>query len=62
MNGKKPMNTVVGWCSTNGANTDNFQIGTDEEGNSLLTGDGKLRDDDNKVFFCVQLEAYSVVF
>ena len=42
------MNLYNGWCSTNGSNFDDFEIPTDDEGNSLLTGSGKGQSDDKK--------------
>lgn len=64
---KDPMNTVNGgWCWTNGKIVkdphNNYKIPVDEEGKSVLTGDGAGMDDAGKWFTCAELEVFLISY
>jgi hypothetical protein len=50
------------YCSTNGAWGDGYKVPTDSSGNSLLTGDGDGKDDDEKKFTLEGIETWSVIY
>ena len=50
-----------GVCRTNGYGASAFNIPTDNEGNNVLTGDGKQESDEEKTFFCTELEVYLII-
>ena len=54
LNGKKH-----GWCSTDVNDGDGFQIYEDDNGNSILTGEGRY--EMTKYFTCKELEVYKVI-
>ena len=49
-------------CFTNECNLDNYKVPTDSSGNSLLTGDGAGKDDDEKRFTLAGIETWSVIY
>jgi hypothetical protein len=50
------------YCHTNGALFDIYNVPTDSSGNSLLTGDGAGKDDDDKKFTLAGIETWSVIY
>jgi hypothetical protein len=51
-----------GRCFTNGKGDDQFNIPTDPQGNSILTGDGQGKPDNNKTFTLSALETWALTF
>ena len=49
-------------CSSNGSDHDNYNVPTDSSGNSLLTGDGAGKPDDEKRFTLAAIETWSVIY
>ena len=50
-----------GYCFTNSADDDGeYNIPCDKDGNSVLTGQGKGQDDDDKEFTCTAVEVFLV--
>ena len=50
-----------GWCRTRHSyEHENFNIPTDSEGNSILTGDGKDQTDDKKKFTIAAIETWAI--
>jgi hypothetical protein len=50
------------WCNTNGCVNDAYKVPTDSSGNSLLTGDGAGKDDNEKKFTLAGIETWSVIY
>jgi hypothetical protein len=49
-------------CFTNGAGSGNYKVPTDSSGNSLLTGDGAGKADNEKRFTLAGIETWSVIY
>ncbi len=55
------MNTVNGGqCRVNGAKHENFNVPDDDQGNSILTGDGKEQKDEEKKFTLAAIETFAI--
>jgi len=53
----------AGYCYTNGYMSGaNYGIKSDSEGNHEVTGEGHKQNGDAKLFTCVELEVYGVLF
>jgi hypothetical protein len=50
------------FCDTNGAPGNIYNVPTDFSGNSLLTGDGAGKADDDKKFTLAGIETWSVIY
>ena len=50
------------WCNTNGVDGDGYKVPTDSSGNSLLTGDGAGKPDNEKRFTLAGIETWSVIY
>ncbi len=51
-----------GKCHTESANNEYFNIPNDEEGNSVLTGEGKGYWNGNKRYTVAEIEVYRIYF
>ena len=51
-----------GRCYTNGCYCDSYRVPTDGEGNSILTGDGAGKKDNQKKFTLAALETWAVTY
>ena len=51
-----------GICWTNGVYWDYYKIGVDGEGNSLLTGDGAGKKDDEKTYTVAAIETWALTY
>jgi hypothetical protein len=52
-----------GRCYTNGEGGCNYyKIGTDAEGNNIVTGEGKEQKNYQKSYTCVNLEVYKIIY
>ena len=49
-------------CYTNGCAFDCYKVPTDSSGNSLLTGDGAGKPDNEKTFTLAGIETWSVIY
>jgi hypothetical protein len=49
------------WCCTNGS-YDYFNVPTDANGNSILTGDGQGKKDKNKSFTLAAIETWAIIY
>ena len=50
------------FCDTDGSAYDNYNVPTDPEGNSLLTGDGAGKPNNKKTFTLAAIETWSVIY
>ena len=51
-----------GLCWTNGCVNEFYKVGVDGEGNSLLTGDGKGKEDYEKRFTLSAIETWALTY
>ncbi len=47
------------WCYTDQSD---FNIPADDQGNNIVTGEGNQQKDHEKLFTCIDLEVFSVVY